>query len=304
MSHANWAVAFIVLMTVSPVPAARVRADIADSHSKIADRTATVYGQKLHYLEAGRGPTVVLLHGLGGDANEWRELMVDLANDYHLIALDQLGSGLSDKPLIAYRPRTLSDVLVGFFRTLSLKHASVVGNSLGAWVAAWFAISNPPLVDRLVLLDAFGLSSYERELTPDVKTALRQSTKEDLRLLSQLAFYDQSLANEHSIDEAFEARLRAGDGYTVDRLTDSILRGDDTLDRRLARIVQPTLVIWGAADRLIAPRFGEEFQRAIVGSKFSVIEQCGHMPHMECPKKLAPLLRAFLSMPVSGTLAR
>jgi 2-hydroxy-6-oxonona-2,4-dienedioate hydrolase len=304
MSQANWAVSFIVLVTVSLVPVLRVRADIADSDSKTVDRTATVYGQKLHYLEAGRGPTVILLHGLGGDANEWRQLMVTLANDYHLIALDQLGSGLSDKPLIAYRPRTLSDVLIGFFGTLNLKHVSVVGNSLGAWVAAWVAISNPPLVDRLVLLDAFGLSSYERELTSDVKTALRQSTKGDLRLLSQLAFYDQSFASEHSIEEAFDARLRAGDGYTVDRLTDSILRGDDTLDRELARVEQPTLIIWGAADRLIAPRFGQEFQRAIVGSRLSVIEQCGHMPHMECPKKLAPLLRAFLGVPISGTLER
>lgn len=299
MLKADWAVSFFVLITLSLTPAVRVRAEAADTSSRLVDRTVTVYGERLHYLEQGHGPTVVLLHGLGGDANEWRELMADLSRDHHLIALDQLGSGLSDKPLIAYRPTTLSDVLVGFFRTLDLKHANLVGNSLGGWVAAWVAISNPHLVDKLVLLDSFGLSSYQRELRPDVKTALRQSTKEDLRLLVQLAYYDQSFASDKLIEELFEARLAAGDGYTVDCLTTSFLRGEDALDNQLVRVRQPTLIVWGAADRLIAPRFGGELHHAITGSRLSIIDKCGHMLHMECPKKLAPILREFLDRPAS-----
>src|SRR5437879_5560558 len=75
---------------------------------------ATVFGEKIHYTEAGAGPTVILLHGLGGDISNWAPTIGPLAVKFHVIAIDQIGFGLSDKPLINYRVGTLVDFLDQF----------------------------------------------------------------------------------------------------------------------------------------------------------------------------------------------
>jgi pimeloyl-ACP methyl ester carboxylesterase len=214
-----------------------------------------------------------------------------------VMALDLLGFGLSDKPLLAYRVTLLSDVLAEFFRKASIERAAVVGNSMGGWVAAWFAITYPALTSKLVLLNAIGLESYRRSITPDLTAALRQSTKADLRMLGHLAYYDPSQLTETVIDDLFAARLRAADGYTVNQLVDSLARGEDTLDAHLGRLASPTAVIWGSADQLVPSRFAHEFHHAIVASELHMIEKCGHMPHMECPASLVPILREFLKVP-------
>ena len=96
------------------------------------------------------------------------------------------------------------------------------------------------------------------------------------------------------VDLAFRQRVMAGDSYTVSRILDSMIRGEDVLDNRLAAINQPTLVVWGREDKLIPLSFGERFHQEIKASRFCVIENCGHMPHVECPEKLNAVLLQFL----------
>src|SRR5205085_4604429 len=75
----------------------------------VADKQIEVFGQKIHYLEAGTGPTVILLHGLGGDVSNWALTVPALANQFHVLAIDQIGFGKSDKPLLNYRIGTMVD---------------------------------------------------------------------------------------------------------------------------------------------------------------------------------------------------
>src|SRR5262245_22370089 len=119
-------------------------------------KDVTVLGFKLHYLEAGRGAPVVLLHGLGGDGSRWKPNIEPLAKDFHVFALDQIGFGQSDKPLANYHTGMLAEFLVDFLKATHLGRASLVGNSMGAGVALYAAVRYPEMVDRIVLADGGG----------------------------------------------------------------------------------------------------------------------------------------------------
>ena len=118
------------------------------------DNFITIYGQKIHYIEVGSRPVVVLLHNLGGDLSDWNKTIPPLSQKYRVIAFDQIGAGQSDKPFINYRPATWVDFLNGVYKGLKINSASLVGHSMGGAVAASFALAYPEKVERLVLLDA------------------------------------------------------------------------------------------------------------------------------------------------------
>src|ERR1043166_9321230 len=95
-----------------------------------------VFGQKIQYVEAGSGPTVILLHGLGGSSQVWNFNIGPLAEKFHVVVPDQNGFGKSDKPLDNYRIRTYVDFLDQFCKQLKIERATLVGNSMGGWISA------------------------------------------------------------------------------------------------------------------------------------------------------------------------
>ncbi|HEY6332847.1 MAG TPA: alpha/beta fold hydrolase [Blastocatellia bacterium] len=269
-----------------------------------ADKVATVFGEKIHYLEAGSGPAVILLHGLGGDASNWYGNIAALSPKYHVIVVDQIGFGKSDKPLINYRVQTLVDFLDGFMRELKIDRASLVGNSLGGWTAAAFAIEHPEKVDRLVLVDAAGYSSNP---PPDKRIieGLNPSTLEGIKQVMSVVFYNKEMfSNPAVIDLLFTRKMLAGDGYTIQRFIDSVLQGQDLLDNTASKIKQPTLIIWGKQDALVPLAVGQHFNRDIAGSEMLVIDQCGHVPMIEKGAEFNWALSKFLAgQPVDGATA-
>jgi pimeloyl-ACP methyl ester carboxylesterase len=164
---------------------------------------------------------------------------------------------------------------------MKIERASLVGNSLGAWVAADFALKHPERVERLVLSDAAGYAAWEKTMDPRALRALRLASRDDIRYLGPLTFHDKRFYQD--IDLAFKERVTAGDGYTVGQLLDAMIRGDDVLENRLQAINRPTLVLWGRDDKLIPLNFGERFHREIANSRLLIIDNCGHMPQVECP---------------------
>src|ERR1043166_8499746 len=114
-------------------------------------KDVTILGFKLHYLEAGKGAPVILLHGLGGDGSRWGPNIEPLAKEFHVFALDQIGCGRPDKPLANYHTGMLAEFLVDFVKAVGVPKASLVGNSMGAGVALYTAAKFPTVVDRIVL---------------------------------------------------------------------------------------------------------------------------------------------------------
>ncbi len=261
-----------------------------------AERQALVFGQHIRYVEAGAGPTIILLHGLADDAGVWQAEMAPLARHYHVVALDQIGFGRSDKPFLNYRAGTLVDFLDELMRTLHIAHATVVGNSLGGWVAALLATRHPERVEKLVLVDSAGLSGLTASLGPRVLSALRLATVQDLKLLAPLTFADSRFYEpEEVLRKAFAERIATGDSYTVGRIVDSMERHEDMLDEHLGGIAKPTLIVWGREDGLIPMRFGKRLGSAIAGSQLIVLDHCGHEPQVECPQAFESALESFLA---------
>src|SRR5215211_6161059 len=147
-----------------------------------AQKEITIYGQKIHYVEAGSGPNLILLHGLGGSSQVWQFNIGPLAEKYHVFVPDQIGFGKSDKPLVNYRIRTYVDFLDQFCKQLKIDRATLVGNSMGGWIAAIFAATYPDRVDKLVLADAAGYAP-PKDFNTRVFFALNPTTREGMKVL-------------------------------------------------------------------------------------------------------------------------
>lgn len=258
------------------------------------EKEAVIFGTKIHYLEAGSGPTVILLHGLGGSSQNWALNIAALAQKFRVIVPDQIGFGKSDKPFIHYRIGTYVDYLDQLFKQLKIERASLVGNSMGGWVAAAFTIAFPARVERLVLVDAAG---YAPPANFDYRTlyGLNPSTRAGMKQVAALVFYNKLFQSDALIDAAMAARITAGDGYTITSMIESITRGEDFLDNRVKSIKQPTLVVWGRQDGLTPLVDGERFKKEIPNSSLLVIEECGHVPQFEKAAEFNAAVLKFLT---------
>ncbi|HET9478742.1 MAG TPA: alpha/beta hydrolase [Pyrinomonadaceae bacterium] len=257
-------------------------------------KETTVFGQKIHYVEAGSGPNVILLHGLGGSTQAWQFNIGPLAEKFHVYVPDQIGFGKSDKPLVMYRIRTYVDFLDQFCKQLKIERATLVGNSMGGWIAAAFTAAFPDRVDKLVLVDAAGYAP-PKELDMRTLFALNPTTREGMKVLTAKVFYNKAFQTDAVIDMAIAARLAAGDGFTIKSITESIIRGEDFLDDTVKTIKRPTLIVWGREDGLVPLAEGERFHKDIAGSKLVVFDQCGHVPNFEKPGEFNAAVIKFLT---------
>ena len=291
------AVAALLIVGVTNLAQAEARA-ATRTRAEVTQKSVTIFGCNIFYQEAGTGPAVILLHGLGGDSSNWASTMTPLSEKFHVIALDQIGFGRSEKPLINYRVGTYVDFLSAFMKELKIERASLVGNSLGGWIAAAFALAYPDKVDRLVLVDAAGFALPNDPNAVAVANALNPSTKDGLKQILPLVFYDSKpYASDVALDLFFARKMKAGDGYTTARLIDSIIRGDDVLDNKLSAVKSPTLIVWGREDKLTPLAGGERFKKEIPGSQLAVIDKCGHVPQVEKAAEFNRILLEFLGTP-------
>lgn len=246
------------------------------------ERSVTVFGAKINYVEAGDAakPKVILLHGLGGSLANWATNTGALAQSYHVIALDQVGFGKSDKPNLKYRVGTYVDFLDKFMAELKIEKASLVGNSMGGWVAGLMAIRYPNRVEKIVLADAAGI--VPENISEAQIYQLNNSTRDEIRTNMKLIFANPVLQNNEAlVDQFMTARVMANDGGTINSLIESIKRKEDFLNTRLAEIKKPTLIIWGKQDGLLPVADAYTLNKGIMGSELVVFDQCGHVPQFE-----------------------
>lgn len=289
----GWALGVLVLWTGIALGSA-VAAPQAWPPPMPPENTARVYGQEIHYYEAGKGARVIFLHGIVGTATDWAFTLGPVSKRYHVYALDQIGFGQSSKPLIEYKIATFVHFLQEFMRVRNIPKATIVGNSLGGWIAADFAATHPSLVNRLVLVDAPGLDA---PIHHNVPVDMNPSSMEGMRKVWEFLFYNKKLATDAMVRSSWERRLRHGDSYTIQRLVAALVAGDQFEDPKVRSIHARTLLIWGRDDEAVPLESGERFQKAILGSKLVVIDQCGHVPQIEKPVEFNKALMDFLAQP-------
>lgn len=259
------------------------------------DKTIAVFGQTIHYWDVGTGPVVVLVHGLGSSKDgDWGRAVEPLSKKYRVIAMDQIGFGRSDKPLIDYKIQTYVDFLNEFLRAMKIEKANFMGESLGGWISALYAAevsggAHLVPVEKLVLVDAAGLQ--QEKPIPN----LNPSTLADMRKVLEAVFYDTSWVNDETVRQTFTDKLSRHDGYTVRRILTNPSLASERLDSRLAEIKVPTLVVWGKQDELLPISSGERYAAGIAGAKLVSFDQCGHVPPVEKTTEFLSAVEAFMN---------
>lgn len=252
------------------------------------ERTVNVQGIATHIFEAGSpaAPPLLYLHGtnLG---NLWLDYHRSLAQYFHLFAPDIPGFGLTERPDWM---RDMSDYIL-FFRDLlnelGLDKVMLVGHSIGGWMAAEIAVWYPERVKKLVLSNAAGI----RVKGSPIADIFAMNVQELI-----VACFDNPMAAMPLMPAEFNV-----DYLLVqykERTTLASLAWnpsyDPKLERRLASIKCPTLVIWGANDRVIPPVYGDTFHRQIANSRLVKLEGTGHMPMFEKHEEWARSICEFL----------
>ncbi len=271
-------------------------------------QTALVFGARIRYFEMGRGPTLVLVHGLGSSAEgDWGKLLRTLSATHRVLALDLLGFGASDKPFITYNVQTWVDTLGEFLRQRQVDRFTLVGESLGGWIAAQYAIQalageavGPAFVlprpARLVLSDAAGFSktSVGRIFERGENRGPTGVTLAGEKQLLGAIFHDPAYIADEGLRSGMAWSIAKGDGWTIQSFYGNRSIVDEAVAERLGVITIPTLVVWGQDDRLVPLDDGRGYAAGIPGARLVVIPDCGHAPMIEAPERFLKAVEAFL----------
>jgi pimeloyl-ACP methyl ester carboxylesterase len=273
----------------------------------VEQRSIRVEGLPIRYLSAGEGPPMVLLHGAGDNALDWRWILPALSRTHRVYAPDLPGSPDSARPAADYSPAFFERFIAAFADALGVEQAAFVGNSFGGLVALRLALSEPERVNALVLVDSAGLGRAVNPVFTSVNVPglaeaaiplWRTRAGAYQRAWARTALLFASPARVPRGWIAGQCRLALSPGYLEAHV--NVLRSQvsprgqrEVLVNSLPSLKMPTLIVWGERDRVFpesqargaASRLGEGF--------LSLIPGCGHMPHVECPDRFSAALEGF-----------
>jgi pimeloyl-ACP methyl ester carboxylesterase len=242
-----------------------------------------VGGARLAYREAGEGPVLLFLHGSGG-AESALPCLALLTDRYRVLVPDLPGFGSSDPPAWLHEVADLGYACLTFMRGLGLREVHLVGASFGGWVALEAAIRDESRLRCLTLIAAAGINPGD----VTIGDLFRWDEDERVRqLVASPEFARRLLALR--MTPAQRERAARNDA-TARRLCRETRFHSASLERWLHRIDVPTTVIWGDTDRLLPIEYGRKLAAQIPGSRLVTIADCGHLPAIEHPERLAELL--------------
>jgi len=272
----------------------------------LSRRTVLVGDIEWPYLDGGKatGEPVVLVHGFGGDKDNWTLYAPFLTPHHRVICPDLPGFGESDRSVDRdYRVQAQAHRLCEFLDALGIDRCHLAGNSMGGFIALQFALDYPGRLASLTLLDNAGVAganasdlqrAIERRENP-----LELKTMADVdRLLTfvyrkppfmprqfKRVLLDDALANERVLDKVFWTLASEG------------IAG--VLNARLDEVRAPTLIVWGRHDQLIDVSAVDELRRGIANSVAVIFEHVGHVPMLEAPQETAAHHLALLARPLA-----
>ncbi len=247
----------------------------------------TVAGCGIEILSAGDGPPLLFLHGAGG-ASRWMPYMERLAERYRLYVPSHPGFGRSDTPGWLDGMGDLAYFYLDFLEEIGEDRLHLVGNSLGGWLALEIAVRSSARLATLTLVSAAGI---HLEGVPKGDIFLWDDAER-----ARNTFFDPSLAEarlaaaERADEEESEIALR--NHFATAKLAWHPRFYNPELQKWLHRVPVPTLVLWGADDRIFPVAYGEAMQRMIPGAALSVLPECGHLPHQEKPDEFVAAVAA------------
>jgi len=264
-------------------------------------------GLALHYVSAGRGPAVVLLHGLGGFAESWRRTVEALAPRHTVIALDLPGFGQSAKPSAHYNLGFFAAAVGGFLDGLGLGSASLVAHSMGGAVAVAFTLTRPARVERLALVGALVPGFYHLSL--HYRLGALPLLGDALALGRSARLYKAALARcfyapdrdeidflvDHCYDDRTSWPARVAFLRTLrDSRDDLVLRASD-YRRAIGSLDTPVLLLHGRQDPVVPASYCRQATTGFRRAEVRWLDDCGHFPQLEHTAAVNEWLGAFVA---------
>ena len=252
-----------------------------------------------HYIEAGEGEPLILIHGGGPGADSygnWYSCLPAFASQFHVIAVDMLGFGKTDKPdpdNFAYTQDARSKHMLDFVEALDLGQVNMVGNSMGGLTSLCVAQQRPDLVKRLVLMGAAGIKQAPKAIAPllnydgtadAMRNVVAALTHSNFKVSEDLLDYRVSLSTEPATQKAQGAAMKwIGE------------RGGLYVDEKIIRDIKvPTLLVGGKNDPIVTPEQMFRFLELIDDSRCYMLPYCGHWVMMEYPQEFVRITSDFI----------
>ncbi len=247
----------------------------------------------VEYDERGAGRTFLLLHGGAGpqSVTGFADGLAE-AHPARVITPTHPGFGGTPRPDDLRTPADLAKLYVGLLDALDLTDVTVIGNSLGGWIAAEMALLGSATVGSIILVDAVGIEVPEHPPVDFFSLALPD--------IAQYSYHnpDAFRIDPSTMSPQMQA-VMAGNRATL-----AVYGGSDMLDAglapRLSAVTVPTLVLWGESDRIVIPDYGRAFAAAIPGARFQLLPETGHVPQIETPAQLATAIWEFAAAPATS----
>ncbi len=240
---------------------------------------------KFSYIEEGEGKPLVLLHGLFGALSNF-EALINCFKQYNKVVVPILP--LLDMDILHTSVSGLAKYVHKFIETRDYKNVNLLGNSLGGHVGLVYLLKNETgRVKTVILTGSSGL--FESAMGDSYP---KRGDREYIRKKTEYTFYDPAMASDELVEEVFSITNNRLKVIKIIALAKSAIRNN--LEKELANIKLPTLLIWGKNDNVTPPFVAEEFHKLLPDSELHYIDKCGHAPMMEVPDEFNKILHRFL----------
>jgi pimeloyl-ACP methyl ester carboxylesterase len=264
----------------------------------------SVNGIRIHCIETGGsgvGPLLLMVHGWAGSAADWDPLLRALPARIRAIAVDLPGCGLSDKPDAAYDMPWFLDVLHGLCAAFEARQIMLAGHSMGGQIAVHFVSRYPDIVEKLILIDPYGLKGQEgrrqplARLGPVVNLAFLLNTRKFIEwaMRANVLHNPPPELLRTAVDSTAVSILGRDGARAIARITKRVI-GRAYVDALLPGIFQETLVLWGDHDRLLPPHWAHAFASRLPRASLRMVADAGHMPMFEKPAVVAELIAELI----------
>ena len=275
-----------------PVSYFSARTYLQEHFDGFENQSIKVEGYRMHYLAMGpaSGPAVILVHGLGGHAEDWWNVAPVLAQaGFRVYMPDLIGFGRSQQPTdFSYSVRDQAAVVVGFMDTLGLKRVDLAGWSMGGWIVQLIASDHPERVSRLILIDSVGLNikpSWDTNLF--VPASPQELDELEALLMPRPPSIPPFIANDY-------LRIFRRNAWVIKRALATMKTAQDVTDNLLPQLKMPVLIVWGSLDQIAPADQAQIMHKLIPQSQLDVIPGCGHMVPLQCSAEMDSRVLQFV----------
>ena len=294
--------ALLGVIAPEDVPEAEIDAYVAAYVTPVADGDEEESGPKYEWVDLSMGKiryakrgsggdSVILIHGFGGDLDNWLFNIDALAENAAVYALDLPGHGQSSKSLANPSLKTMTAAVKEFMAAVGIPSAQLVGLSRGGAIAMESAANDPGKAKSLTLICSAGLGP---EIGTYVTDYIAAQCRKDLKPVLETLFADKSLVSRQLVDDVLKYKRLDGVEPTLKALSESLFGGGrqkDASGKAIAGKAPPALVIWGKEDQVIPSAHAQN----LAGAKVHVLAGAGHMVFMEKASDVNALINAHIA---------